>query len=63
VTANRREQNVLDVPYNISAVSGQALQAANITSLTDIAGSCPASTYRISAPGRMAATATSSSAA
>ena len=41
VTANRREQNVLDVPYNISAVSGQALQAAQITSLTDIARLLP----------------------
>jgi outer membrane receptor protein involved in Fe transport len=41
VTANRREQNVLDVPYNISAVSGQALQAAEITSLTDIARLVP----------------------
>src|SRR3984885_9173770 len=41
VTANRREQNVLDVPYNISAVSGEALQAAEITSLTDIARLVP----------------------
>ncbi len=41
VTANRREQNVLDVPYNISAVSGQALQEAQITSLTDIARLLP----------------------
>ena len=41
VTANRREQNVLDVPYNISAISGQALQSAEITSLTDIARLVP----------------------
>jgi outer membrane receptor protein involved in Fe transport len=41
VTANRRVQNVLDVPYNISAVSGQALQAADVTSLTDIARLVP----------------------
>jgi outer membrane receptor protein involved in Fe transport len=41
VTANRREQNVLDVPYNISAVSGPALQAAGVTSLTDIARLMP----------------------
>ncbi len=41
VTASRREQNVLDVPYNISAVSGQALQDAGITSLTDIARLLP----------------------
>ena len=30
VTANRREQNLIDVPYNISAVSGVQLQAAGI---------------------------------
>ena len=36
VTANRREQNLLDVPYNISAVSGQALEAAGATNLADI---------------------------
>ena len=41
VTAGRREQNLLDVPYNISAVSGQSLQAAGITSLTDIARVLP----------------------
>jgi len=41
VTANRREQNVLDVPYNISALSGQALQAAGMTNLTDIARLLP----------------------
>lgn len=41
VTANRREQNVLDVPYNISAVSGQTLESAEITSLTDIARLVP----------------------
>jgi iron complex outermembrane receptor protein len=41
VTANRREQNLIDVPYNISAVSGLQLQAAGITSLTDIARLLP----------------------
>lgn len=41
VTANRRTQNLIDVPYNISAVSGQELQAAGITSLTDIARLLP----------------------
>ncbi len=41
VTASRREQNLLDVPYNISAVSGPALQAAGITNLTDIARLLP----------------------
>src|SRR5271165_5615835 len=41
VTANRREQNLLDVPYNISAVSGQALEAAGATSLADIGRMLP----------------------
>jgi len=41
VTANRREQNLLDVPYNISAVSGAELQAAGVTNLTDIARLLP----------------------
>ncbi len=41
VTANRREQNVLDVPYNISALSGQALQTSGVASLTDIARLLP----------------------
>jgi iron complex outermembrane receptor protein len=30
VTATRREQSVLEIPFNISAVSGQALENANI---------------------------------
>lgn len=41
VTAGRREQNLIDVPYNISAVTGESLSAAGITSLTDIARLLP----------------------
>ncbi len=41
VTANRREQNLIDVPYNISAVSGHELAAAGVTSLSDIARLLP----------------------
>lgn len=41
VTANRREQNVLDVPYNISAVSGGELSSAGVNNLTDIARLLP----------------------
>ncbi len=41
VTAGRREQNLMDVPYNISAVTGDSLLAAGITSLTDIARLLP----------------------
>jgi len=31
VTATRREQSILDIPFNISAVSGDTLESANIT--------------------------------
>jgi outer membrane receptor protein involved in Fe transport len=41
VTANRRTQNLLDVPYNISAVSGHALETAGITTLTNISRLLP----------------------
>ena len=41
VTANRREQNALDVPYNISTVSGAALENANVTNLVDLARVLP----------------------
>ena len=41
VTANRREQNALDVPYNISTVSGAALDNAGATSLVDMARLLP----------------------
>jgi outer membrane receptor protein involved in Fe transport len=35
VTATRREQSVLEIPFNISAVSGRALENANITDSVD----------------------------
>ena len=41
VTANRRAQSVLDVPYNISAISGQALENAGVTSLISISRLLP----------------------
>jgi outer membrane cobalamin receptor len=41
VTANRREQNVLDVPYNISAVSGPTLSNAGVANLSDISRLLP----------------------
>jgi len=36
VTANRREQSILDVPYSISAVSGTALEQGHVQSLSDL---------------------------
>ena len=41
VTANRRVQNALDVPFNISTVSGDDLANAGATSLTDITRMLP----------------------
>lgn len=41
VTASRRSQNLIDVPYNISALSSQALEAAGVTSLTDVSRLLP----------------------
>ena len=41
VTANRREQNALDVPYNVSTVSGTDLANAGANSLVDMARLMP----------------------
>lgn len=41
VTATRREQSVTDVPYNISAVSGDDIDAANLFDGTELLRSIP----------------------
>jgi outer membrane receptor protein involved in Fe transport len=41
VTANRREQNVADVPYNLSTVSSKELQAAGVVDLQGLAHMLP----------------------
>jgi len=41
VTATRREQSILDVPYNISAVSGSEIAAAQITDNADLMRAIP----------------------
>ena len=41
VTAQRREQNILDVPYNITAVSGQAIEDNHILDTAELMRSVP----------------------
>lgn len=41
VTAQRREQSVLDVPYNISAVSGASLEARQVLDAPELMRSIP----------------------
>ena len=36
VTATRRQQNILDVPYSISAISADTLEASHVQSLSDL---------------------------
>ncbi|MEP7244026.1 MAG: TonB-dependent receptor, partial [Gammaproteobacteria bacterium] len=45
VTATRRSVSISDVPYNISAVSGQDLARANTTDLASLARQVPGFTY------------------
>jgi len=41
VTANRREENVLTVPYNISAISSQQIEDANLKDLQSLTRMVP----------------------
>lgn len=41
ITAQKREQSIIDVPYNISAVSGESIKNAGATSLEDLARLVP----------------------
>ena len=36
VTATRRQENILDVPYSISAISGDTLEQSHVQSLSDL---------------------------
>jgi iron complex outermembrane recepter protein len=41
VTATRRSQSIIDVPYNISAISGADLVARGVTSISDLTRAVP----------------------
>ena len=45
VTAQRKEQNLVDVPVSVAVVSGQKIQAANYSDLTDLQFVAPSVTY------------------
>ena len=45
VTATRRAQNVLEIPYNISAVSGDALGNAGVNDISELARFIPGIVY------------------
>ncbi|SDZ91573.1 TonB-dependent receptor [Microbulbifer marinus] len=50
VTATRRAQSVTEIPYNISAQSGEALEKGGITDFTKLARSIPGLTFVESGP-------------
>lgn len=45
VTATRRAESIQDIPYNISAVSGDQLIAANVDSLSELTQTIPGIAY------------------
>lgn len=45
VTASRREQTLQDVPYNISAIGGDALERANVTDFSRLTSMVPGIAY------------------
>lgn len=52
VTANKlNSQKVLDIPASIQAISGEALQAAGVSGIMDIAGSIPGLSIQDLGPG------------
>jgi len=51
VTAQKREQNVQDVPIAVTALGTDALQANRVTNVVDLSGLAPGVTVRVSAGG------------
>lgn len=51
VTAQKREQSLQDVPIAVSALSGEALQANRVVTVSDLGGLAPGVTVRTSAGG------------
>src|SRR5258706_5774534 len=51
VTAQKREQNVQDVPIAVTALGTDTLQANRVTNVVDLTGLAPGVTVRISAGG------------
>jgi outer membrane receptor protein involved in Fe transport len=45
VTATRRSESIQDIPYNISTMSGEQLEAANVSGLADLASTIPGIAY------------------
>lgn len=45
VTATRREQSITDVPYNISAVTGETIANAGVTNMADLMRQVPGVTF------------------
>lgn len=53
VTAQKREENLQEVPLSISAVTGEQLELRNITSLGDLNAIAPNVTFRLNAGARL----------
>jgi len=51
VTAQKREQSVMDVPVAVSAITGDALVANRVVNVTDLSSIAPGVTVRVTAGG------------
>ena len=52
VTAQKREERLIDVPISISAISGEDLENSGIQNIADLAYAVPSLSVRESGPGR-----------